>query len=121
MMTASHIVLEAMKKRHVRAVRSIDKQVYSQPWSTSIYHEELRRRDKRVYYVAYHEGQIAGYGGAMIVHDEGHITSIAVHPEAQGLGIAKRLLEISLAFWQYFLRVSLIKFAFSFLGLSSVK
>lgn len=92
MMTASHIVLEAMKKRHVRAVRSIDKQVYSQPWSTSIYHEELRRRDKRVYYVAYHEGQIAGYGGAMIVHDEGHITSIAVHPEAQGLGIAKRLL-----------------------------
>ena len=28
----------------------------------------------------------------MIVHDEGHITSIAVHPEAQGLGIAKRLL-----------------------------
>ena len=82
-----------MRKRHVRAVRSIDKQVYTQPWSTSMYHDELRRRDKRVYYVAHiTNNRIAGYGGAMIVHDEGHITSIAVHPETQRLGIAQRLM-----------------------------
>ena len=40
--------------------------------TTSMYHDELRRRDKRVYYVARHNNRIAGYGGAMIVHDEGH-------------------------------------------------
>jgi len=28
----------------------------------------------------------------MIVHDEGHITSIAVDPQAQGLGIGQRLM-----------------------------
>ena len=93
MMTAEHhIVLETMRKRHVRAIRSIDKQVYTKPWTTSMYYDELRRRDKRVYYVARHNNRIAGYGGAMIVHDEGHITSVAVHPETQKLGIAQRLM-----------------------------
>ena len=53
MMTAEHhIVLETMRKRHVRAIRSIDKQVYTKPWTTSMYHDELRRRDKRVYYAS---------------------------------------------------------------------
>ncbi|MED5361901.1 MAG: ribosomal protein S18-alanine N-acetyltransferase [Actinomycetota bacterium] len=93
MMTAeTHVILEAMKKRHVRAIRSIDKQVYTKPWTASMYHDELRRRDQRVYYVARHNNRVAGYGGAMIVHDEGHITSVAVDPQAQGLGIAQRLM-----------------------------
>jgi ribosomal-protein-alanine N-acetyltransferase len=88
----THIVLEQMRKRHVRAIRNIDKQVYTKPWSTSMYHDELRRRDKRVYYVAYHNSRVAGYGGAMIVHDEGHITSVAVDPKAQSHGIGNRLM-----------------------------
>jgi|TARA_B100001996_G_scaffold305888_2_gene247060 ribosomal-protein-alanine N-acetyltransferase len=92
MTTETHVIIEQMRKRHVRAIRNIDKQVYTKPWSTSMYHDELRRRDKRVYYVAYHEGRVAGYGGAMIVHDEGHITSVAVDPKAQSLGIANRLM-----------------------------
>ena len=92
MITAdTHIMIEDMRKRHVRAIRSIDKQVYTRPWSASMYHDELRRRDKRVYCVAYHNNRVRGYGGAMIVHDEGHITSVAVDPQVQGLGIASRL------------------------------
>ena len=93
MMTSdAHVLIEPMRKRHVRAIRTIDKQVYTKPWSAAMYHDELRQRDLRAYYVAHHDNHIAGYGGAMIVHDEGHITSVAVAPHAQGLGIATRLM-----------------------------
>ena len=93
MMTSdAHVLIEPMRKRHVRAIRTIDKQVYTKPWSAAMYHDELRQRDRRSYYVAHHDNHIAGYGGAMIVHDEGHITSVAVAPHAQGLGIATRLM-----------------------------
>ena len=81
MIAETHVALESMRKRHVRAVRSIDKQVYTKPWTTSMYHDELRRRDKRVYYVARHNNRIAGYSGAMIVHDEGHITQSLSTPK----------------------------------------
>ena len=67
MMTAeTPVVVEQMRKRHVRAIRNIDKQVYTKPWSASMYHDELRRRDKRVYYVAYQNSRVAGYGLALI-------------------------------------------------------
>jgi len=92
MISATHVLIEPMRKRHVRAIRSIDKQVYVKPWSAAMYHDELRQRDRRAYYVAHHDNRLAGYGGAMIVHDEGHITSVAVAPHAQGLGIATRLM-----------------------------
>ena len=93
MMTSdAHVLIEPMRKRHVRAIRTIDKQVYTKPWSAAMYHDELRQHDRRAYYVAHHDNHIAGYGGAMIVHDEGHITSVAVAPHAQGLGIATRLM-----------------------------
>ncbi|MEC9338367.1 MAG: ribosomal protein S18-alanine N-acetyltransferase [Actinomycetota bacterium] len=88
----THVLIEPMRKRHVRAVRTIDKQVYASPWSMAMYHDELRQRDRRVYYVAHHDTRVAGYGGAMIVHDEGHITSVAVAPQSQRLGIATRLI-----------------------------
>ena len=92
MLPDTHVLIEPMRKRHVRAIRTIDKQVYTKPWSATMYHDELRQRDHRVYYVAHHNDRLAGYGGAMIVHDEGHITSVAVAPHAQGLGIATRLM-----------------------------
>jgi ribosomal-protein-alanine N-acetyltransferase len=92
MVSDAHVLIEPMRKRHVRAIRTIDKQVYAKPWSVAMYHDELRQSDRRAYYVAHHDNRLAGYGGAMIVHDEGHITSVAVAPHVQGLGIATRLM-----------------------------
>ena len=67
MVPDTHVLIEPMRKRHVRAIRTIDKQVYTKPWSATMYHDELRQRDHRVYYVAHHNDRLAGYGGAMIV------------------------------------------------------
>jgi ribosomal-protein-alanine N-acetyltransferase len=88
----TEIVIQPMNKRHVRAVRVIDKQVYPKPWSVGMYHDELKQPANRIYLVASQNGLLVGYGGAMLVHDEGHITSIAVNPNAQGNQIATRLL-----------------------------
>ena len=88
----TEIVIQPMNKRHVRAVRAIDKQVYPKPWSVGIYHDELKQPANRIYLVASHNGVLVGYAGAMLVHDEGHITSIAVNPNAEGNQIATRLL-----------------------------
>jgi [ribosomal protein S18]-alanine N-acetyltransferase len=86
------IALEPMRRRNLRAVQAIDRQVYPAPWSTALYIDELRRRDQRVYRIARIGGRIVGYGGSMLVHDEGHITSIAVDPAFHGKRIGAHLL-----------------------------
>ena len=89
---ADLVTIEPMRRRNIRAVRAIDRQVYPTPWSAALYLDELRRPTNRVYRVARRGPRVIGYGGAMIVHDEGHITSVAVDPAAQGGGVAARLL-----------------------------
>ncbi|WP_419842675.1 ribosomal protein S18-alanine N-acetyltransferase [Candidatus Poriferisodalis sp.] len=87
-----------MTRAHVRDVRAIDRLVYPRRWSTALYLAELRRGAERVYRVACHAARdgratrVVGYGGFMIVADEGHITSVAVHPEFQGRRIGAQLM-----------------------------
>ncbi len=90
--TSGVVTIERLRRRHLRAVRSIDRQVYPSPWSTALYLDELRQPDSRVYRVARFGPRVVGYAGAMLVHDEGHVTSVAVDPLGQGAGVATRLM-----------------------------
>jgi [ribosomal protein S18]-alanine N-acetyltransferase len=90
--TGFDLRIEPMRRRNLRAVQAIDRQVYRSPWSTALYVDELRRREQRVYRIARLGGRIVGYGGSMLVHDEGHITSIAVDPAVHGCRIGAHLL-----------------------------
>lgn len=98
-MTVAHAVsradlrLEPLRRRHLRHLMAIDRQVYPDPWSMALYLDELRRRDQRVYRVARLDGRVVGYAGAMLVHDEGHITSVAVDPAVHGRRIGAHLLH----------------------------
>ncbi|MDG2111344.1 MAG: ribosomal protein S18-alanine N-acetyltransferase, partial [Actinomycetota bacterium] len=86
------LAVQPMRRRDIRAVRTIDRQVYPTPWSAALYLDELGNRHTRVYRIGRFGPRIVGYAGAMLVHDEGHITSVAVDPSAQGRGVAARLL-----------------------------
>ena len=87
-----------MRRAHLREIHRIDRLVYPRPWSMALYLDELQRGSQRVYRVACQRGPggrgagVIGYGGFMIVADEGHIVSVAVHPDCQGHGVGAQLM-----------------------------
>jgi len=90
--TAPSVKIERMRRRHLRAVHAIDRQVYARPWSIALYHQELNQPQTRLYRVARVDGAIVAYAGLMLVGRDGHVTSVAVDPRWQGHGIGARLL-----------------------------
>jgi ribosomal-protein-alanine N-acetyltransferase len=81
-----------MRRRHLNQVLAIEHQVYSSGWSRSIFLNELLFADRRRYSVAKVGRRVAGDVGVMFAPDEGHITTVAVHPDWQRRGIATRLM-----------------------------
>ncbi len=87
---APAIVIRPMTIDDVNPVRSLETEIFSQPWSERIFHDELGAHD-RIYLVAAVEETIVGYGGAMVVVEDAHITTLAVDPEARRLRVATRV------------------------------
>lgn len=86
------IVLAPMRRKHVRDVLAIERQVYPRPWSAALFFSEISQRKTRHYVVATADKGLVGYGGLMVHQDEGHITTIAVDPEFQHRGVGARVL-----------------------------
>lgn len=88
------IVLEPLRKRHLRSVLAIEERVYPRPWTAGVFTSELDlvRRGQRAYVAATRRGELVGYGGVMLLSGEAHITNIAVHPDEQRRGIGRRVL-----------------------------
>ena len=74
------IVLQPMRRRHVRRVLEIEEAVYPRPWSMALFLGELALRGNRNYVVALYGEDVVGYFGLMYVDDEAHVTNIAVDP-----------------------------------------
>jgi len=81
-----------MRRRDVRAVMTIERQVFPEPWSAVIFNSELALKQGRAYRVAWAGRRAAGYVGVMFVEDEAHITTLAVAPEFQRRGVATQLM-----------------------------
>lgn len=88
------LVIEPMRRRHVRAILEIEEQVYPKPWTAGVFTSEIDqvRSGNRYYVVGLSEGVLVGYGGLMFVADEAHITNIAVEPSRRRRGFARQLL-----------------------------
>lgn len=98
------VTIEPMRGRHVRAVRAIDELVYPNPWSVATWRTELAEPSRHHLVATASPGHdaagddgsagatVVGHAGLLVVLDEVHVTTVAVHPEAQGRGIASRLL-----------------------------
>ena len=74
------VVIGPMRRRHLRGVLKIEQQVYPRPWSMGLFMSELAYRESRVYLTARIGSSVVGYGGLMLVVDDGHITTLAVEP-----------------------------------------
>ncbi len=88
------VLIEPMRRRHLRAVLAIESQVYPKPWTAGTFQSELEQmRDGfRHYVVALSGGSLVGYAGLLYSGDDAHVTNIAVDPAQQGAHIGTRLL-----------------------------
>ena len=81
-----------MRRRHLKGVMSIERQVYPRPWSPNLFLSEMSELRNRAYLVAKAGKEVVGYAGLMCYGDEAHVTSIAVDPDHQRRKIGTRLL-----------------------------
>ncbi len=82
-----------MRRRHLRGVMVIERQVYPRPWSPNLFLSEMGETRNRCYLVARLDKGVVGYGGLICYGDEAHVTNIAVDPERQRNKIGTRLLH----------------------------
>ncbi len=82
-----------MKNLHLDAVLEIENQSFPTPWSRSAFFHEITGNDFAYYIVALIKDKVAGYAGIWIVLDEGHITTLAVHPAFRNQGVGSMLLK----------------------------
>jgi len=87
------VTIGPMRRRHLRSVLRIEQQVYPRPWSMGLFMSELGIRGSRVYVVARVGTTIVGYGGLMLVADDGHVTTLAVDPAWHRHKLGTRLLH----------------------------
>src|SRR5262249_56273421 len=69
-----------MRRRHLKGVMAIERQVYPRPWSPNLFLSEMSELRNRTYLVARIGRDVVGYGGIMCYGAEAPGTPIAVHP-----------------------------------------
>jgi ribosomal-protein-alanine N-acetyltransferase len=87
------VVIAPMRRRHLREVLHIEEATSSTPWSLGLFLAEARRQE-RVYLVARCGHRVVGFAGMLFVLADGHVTTVAVDPEAQGAGVGTRLMLV---------------------------
>lgn len=87
------VVIEPMRRRHLRSVIRIERADIHPGWSVGLFLSELARHDDRTYLVALVDGSVVGFAGALYVEDDGHITTVSVDPAVRGRKIATRLVR----------------------------
>ena len=75
----------------VGKILSIDDSVFSTTWSPSFLRQQLCS-EKCLHRVIEKSGIVTGHSGLMRIHDEGHISTMAVDPASQGFGLGSLLL-----------------------------
>src|SRR5688500_3148634 len=84
--------ITTMRRRHLKGVMAIERQVYPRPWSPTLFLSEMSEPRNRAYLVARLDREVVGYAGLMSYGEEAHVTTIAVEPTQHRRKIGTRLL-----------------------------
>lgn len=90
-MEKSEIVIAKMQDKDIPEVANIEARVFSMPWSEQGFADALKQ--DTIFVTAKQEEQVVGYCGMYCSFEEGEITNVAVLPEAQNLGIGKKIIS----------------------------
>src|SRR4029434_3055654 len=77
---APRLEVTRMRRRHLRGVMAIERQVYPRPWSPNLFLSEMSESRNRCYLVARLDREVVGYGGLIFYRGEAHVTHRASHP-----------------------------------------
>ena len=81
-----------MDKPSIKSIQDINALSFPISWSYESLESELDNKFAR-YVVLKRGNSIVGYGGMWVIIDEAHITNIAVHPDARGIGAGDIIVE----------------------------
>jgi len=96
--SSGELIIEPMRRKHLRQVLPIEQAAYPKSWSRSVFESELDqvRTGSRCYLVGIADGRLVGYAGLWFVDDpdgdQAHITNVVVAPDRRREGVATRLL-----------------------------
>ncbi len=88
--------IEKMSKEDIDKVLIIERLSFPDPWPKSLFLDELKNPYSHTYLLKIHDGQVIGYIIFWMIMDEGHILSMAIHPEHRNKGFGSLLLKFSL-------------------------
>jgi ribosomal-protein-alanine N-acetyltransferase len=80
-----------MSRSDVPAVATLEREIYPQPWSARVFFDELAQ-ENRIYMLATERDEVIGYGGAMLIEEDAHITTLAVVPDVRRRRLGTRIL-----------------------------
>lgn len=76
----TQVRFKRMTRAYLDEVVAIENTSFPTPWSRMAFSHEIDNNDF-AYYIAALEGEkVVGYAGMWIILDEGHVTTLAVHP-----------------------------------------
>ena len=90
-MSAS-VTLRPMRLEDVPDVHAIETQSFATPWTAGMFLAEISG-PQRFWLVAEFDGEVVGYGGAMVVWDEAHIMNLAVREDLRSQGVGRALVR----------------------------
>ncbi len=83
--------ISPMTPADLDAVATLERQVFTYPWSREMFRRELLRTDGN-YLVAKRGSELIGYLGLVRILDEAHVTTISVRPDCRHRGVAMGLM-----------------------------
>ena len=89
---APEIEITRMRRRHLRGIMAIEREVYPRPWSPSLFVSEMTSGRGRAYIVALEGRAVVGYAGLVCYGEEAHVTTIAVDPRHHRRKVGTRLM-----------------------------
>ncbi|NPV59694.1 MAG: ribosomal protein S18-alanine N-acetyltransferase [Actinobacteria bacterium] len=85
------LLIHPMREEDLAEVMELERRAFASPWTRDMYLRELEKPEG-CYIIARQEGELAGYGGTLLILDEAHVMTLAVREDRRRRGIGARLL-----------------------------